>query len=149
MITDSIKTDLTKAMKSGEPQKVATLRFLMSQIKNFEINNFPPSSEKKMTDDDVISVIKKQVKNHEESIEMYKKGNRDDLVKQEEAELLILKTYLPAQMGEEEIRKIVKSVISGMPEEKNFGKIMGAVMGKLGGKADGNTVSRIVKEEIG
>ena len=97
-------------------------------------------------DEDVISVLQKVVKTHHESIEAFKAGNRPDLVAKEEAELTILKQYLPAQISEKEIKKVVDEIkATGI---NDFGQVMKAVMAKVRGKADGSMVAKIVKENL-
>lgn len=146
MILDKIKTDLNQALKSGDSLRVSVLRFLLSQIKNVEIQKCPPGSGKTLSEEDVAAVVQKSAKERNESIEMFKKGGRQDLVDKENQELAILKEYLPEQMPEEEVRRVVKEVIGGGVGD--FGQVMGQVMGKVKGKTDGATVSRIVKEEL-
>lgn len=145
MLRDQIKTDMVSAQKSGDKQKLETLRFLLGEIANFEIEKYPPSSEGSLTDEDTMGVLKKQVKRHQESIEMFKTGKREDLVTKEQAELVILQSYLPAQMADEELRGIVKTVVDGNPG-KSFGEMMKLVMVEVSGKADGGAVSKILKE---
>jgi len=148
VILSQIQSDLKEAMKAKDNFLVATLRFLLSDIKNFEINNCPPGSEKTMTDEDVLSVIKKQVKTHRESVEMFKKGDRQDLVAEEEKQIGVLQKYLPVQISPEEVRKMVVTILQSIPDKSNFGLVMKEVMGKMGGKAEGGVVSGIVKEEL-
>lgn len=148
MLYAKIKDDLNIAMKAKDNFLVGALRFLLSDIKNFEINNCPPGSEKTLTDEDVLNVLKKQVKTHRESVEMFKKGNRQDLVEEEEKQIGILQKYLPAELSPDEVRKIVVAILQSIPDKSNFGKVMGEVMGKMGRKAEGGVVSKIVKEEL-
>lgn len=148
MLRDQIKQDAVSAQKTGDKERLETLRFLLGEIANFEIEKYPPSMGGAMSDEDTVAVIKKQVKRHQESIEMFEKGNREDLVAKEKAELEILRSYLPAQMSEEELRVIVKR-ISGGNAGKNFGELMKLVMSETNGKADGGSVSKILKEVLG
>ena len=141
-----IKSDLKDAMKSGDSVVRGVLRLLSSDIKNEEI-----SLKKELADDNVLKIIKKDIKRHKESIEQYKTGGRKDLVEQEEKELEILEKYMPEQMGEEEIRKIVSDVVEKLKatDASDFGKVMGMAMKEIGGNVDGSIVSKIVKEELG
>ena len=145
-LKEKIKSDLKDAMKSGDTVVRGVLRLLSSNIKNEEI-----SSKKELTDDDILKIIKKDIKRHKESIEQYKTGEREDSAEQEEKELEILEKYMPEQMGEEEIRKIVSNVIekTEAADASDFGKVMGMVIKEIGGNVDGNVVSGIVKEELG
>lgn len=144
-LRDKIKNDLKDAMKSGDNVTRDVLRMLNSDIKNVEID-----LKKELADDDVVKIIKRNIKSRRDSIEQYKKGNREDLAVQEEKELKILEKYMPEQMNEEEIRKIVIDIIkkSEALGASDFGKVMGEVMRETKGIADGNVVSRIVKEEL-
>lgn len=146
MLLDKITQDYNIAFKSGEKVRAQTLRFLISDIKKFAIDNYPPSSNKSLTDDDVIKILRKQVKNRQESILAFKTGNRQDLVNKEAQELDILKHYLPPEASEEEIKQIVvKTIGTGLT---NFGQVMGNVMSQLNHQADGRVVARMVKEEL-
>ena len=145
-LKEKIKSDLKDAMKSGDTVARGVLRLLSSDIKNEEI-----SSKKELADDDVLKILKKDIKRHKESIEQYKTGGREDLVEQEEKELEILEKYMPEQMSEDEIRKIVSDVIKKLEvtNVSDFGKVMGVAMKEIGGSVDGNVVSGVVKEELG
>ena len=141
-LKEKIKSDLKDAMKSGDNVARGVLRLLSSDIKNEEI-----SLKKELVDDGVLKIIKKDIKRHKESIEQYKTGGRKDLAEQEKRELEILKKYMPEQMSEDEIRKIVVDIIA--TSDADFGKVMGAAMKEIGGNVDGSIVSGIVKEELG
>lgn len=146
MLLSDIKSNLTEALKNRDSEKLSTLRLLISEINNFEISHYPPSSKGKIGDEDVLSVIRRQVKTHKESIDLFEKGGRKDLVAKEQKELEILQAYLPKQLSEEEVRGVVKRVIDSGATE--FGKIMGTVMKEIAGRMDGTVVSKIVKEEL-
>ncbi len=141
-LKEQIQDDLKISMKSGDEVRRTVLRSLNSEIKNAEI-----AKKDILNDEELLEIIFRSVKRHRDSIEQYQKGGREDLVKQEEKELKILRKYLPEQMGEEEVRKIIQEAIkeSGVSD---FGKAMRMAMGKLKGKADGSLVSKIVKEEL-
>lgn len=144
MLKSQIEQQIKEALKAGNRQLVETLRFLISAVKNAEID-----LKRDATDEDVVMVVQKQVKQHRESIEAYKSAGRNDLFQAEQAQLEILQGFLPKPLSEEELKVIVQEVISSLPEEeKNFGKIMGTVMGKVKGRAGGDMVSKIVKENL-
>ncbi len=145
MLRQDIEQQMREALKAGNRELLDTLRFLFSAIKNAEID-----WKREATDEDVVAVVQKQVKQHKESIEAFQKAGRLELAAKEESELNILSKYLPQQMGEDELRVIVSESVNGLPESdrKNFGKVMGAVMGRVKGKAGGDLVSKIVKEVI-
>lgn len=141
MLLERIKTELVTALKTGEKEKAAALRFLLAAVKNFEIAKYPPVKGGSLCDEDIVSVVKKLVGQHKESIEMFKKGGRTDLVKKEEAELSILKPYLPPEISDEELREIVKRTAG-----TDFGETMKRVMAEVRGRADGGRVAVMVKE---
>lgn len=135
-------------MLAKDELKTSVLRLLLSAINYYEIQKGGAGYE--ASDEDVLSVIQKEVKQRKESIEQFKAGGRQDLVDKESSELKILETYLPEQMSEEEIREIVKETISeiGTTTVADMGKVMAALMPKVKGKAEGGLVSKIVKEEL-
>lgn len=145
-LKEKINADLLTAMKAKEEVKLGALRMLKASIMKFEV-----SGDKKMeaTDDSVLQIIGKEVKQRKDSIEAYKKGGREDLAVKEEAEMKILQSYLPAQMSEEELKTLISRTISQTGATvKDFGKVMGTVMAQAKGKADGGTVTRLVKEML-
>ncbi|OGD25079.1 hypothetical protein A2819_01810 [Candidatus Azambacteria bacterium RIFCSPHIGHO2_01_FULL_40_24] len=161
MLKEKINKDLTIALKSGSGDIVAALRFLMSTIKNKELekrtklskeNKLAEELEKlsELSDEETISAVLGEIKKHKESIVQYEKGGRADLVEKEIKELEIIKKYAPEEMGEEELRTVVKKKISEMGKitEKEFGKIMGSVMAEVKGRAGGDAVKKIIEEEL-
>jgi hypothetical protein len=142
-LKDSIQEALRGALKGQHRVEVATLRLLLAEIKNAEIAQQKPADDNK-----VLDVISKEVKRRRESIEAFKKGNRSDLVAQEEAELAVLMSYLPEQMSRGEIMAAAQLVVDAVgakgPSDK--GKVMAQLMPQLKGKADGKEVSEIVSE---
>jgi len=142
-LKDNIQEALKKALKKQQKVEVSTLRLLLSEIKNAEIAQQKPADDNK-----VLDVVGREVKRRRESIEAFKQGNRSDLVAQEEAELAILMSYLPAQIGREEIiataRQVIDAVGAKGPSDK--GKVMSQLMPQLKGKADGKEVNDIVAE---
>lgn len=152
MLLDNLTSDLVKALKLKDTVYVETLRYLLAAIKNLEIDKYPPSIGGTLTEDDILSVIQKQVKTHKESIEMFEKGGRDDLVLRESAQLEILEKYLPKQMSQEEILAEIKKIKAKLAVEGgsvNFSILMGEAMKFLKGKVDGGLVAKVVKEELG
>lgn len=144
MISDILISDLTKALKENDTLKVSTLRFLLSFLKNREIEL---RGTRKISDEDVIAIIKKQVKTHAESIAAFEKGNRPDLINKERAELIILKQYLPEEMTDESVASVVDDLLVNRAD-LDFGSAMKLVMVKLKGQADGSLVTRLVKEAL-
>lgn len=155
----TIQEDLKSALKESNHETLRTLRYLLSEINNLAIDKYPPAfasanggasagkpEKTGLTDEDITSVIQKLIKTHKESIEAFKSGDRQDLVEKEKAELDILQKYLPEQLNEEEIRKIIEEIkASGLTD---FGQIMSQVMPKVKGRTDGATVAKIVKDSL-
>lgn len=146
MLEEQIGKDYVKAMKDRDKVRSSTLNFLRAQIKNILIEK----KIDKLEDPDVISVIKKQVKQRRESIVQYEKGGRQDLAGKESAELKILKEYLPEEMSEQELEGLVTSSIEEARAEsmKDMGKVMKIVTGKVQGRADNKLVSELVKRAL-
>lgn len=142
MLLDQIQTDLATAQKARNQAKVDCLRFLLGAVFNLQIEK---GKDYKLTDNDILNVISKQVKTHKESIEMFGQAKREDLVAKENAELAILQSYLPAQMTESDIRNRISEIRKANPTA-DFGTMMKLAMVKLAGQADGAVVSKIVRE---
>lgn len=142
-----LQEELKQSMLAKDVEKTSVLRMLISAIGYFEIQK---GAGYKATEDDVLSVINKEAKQRRDSIEEYKKAERDELAKKEESELKILETYLPEQMSEDEVRSFVDQIISetGAVSMQDMGKVMGILNGKLKGKADMGLVSKLVREEL-
>lgn len=145
-IVEKIDKNLVEAMKAKDEMKVGTLRFLKAAVKNYIIDN----RGKELKDADVVQIIRKQIKQRQDSIEAYKQGNRLDLAEKEEKELEILKTYMPQELDENALRKIVLQTMEemGAAGVRDMGKVMSAVMPKVAGAADGKMVSALVSEEL-
>lgn len=152
MLLEKLNTDLKEAMKDRDEVKVSALRFLISAVKNLEIDKYPPSKGGSLSEEDVVGVIKKQVKTHKESIEMFAKGGRVDLVNKEKVELSILESYLPEELDDSAIRTEVAKELELLKQSgvdlSNSGKVIGMLMGKFKGRAEGAMVAQIVKEEL-
>ena len=148
MLKQKLQEELKRAMLARDVLKTSVLRMVISAIGYYEIQKGGAGYE--ATDEDVLAVIQKEVKQRKDSIEQFGKANREDLVDKEKKELEMLQKYLPEQMGEEEIKKLVIEVIkeTNASTLQDMGKVMGALMPKLKGKADGGMVSKIVKEEL-
>jgi uncharacterized protein YqeY len=146
MLIETIQQDLTQAMKSKEEKKVSTLRFLIAALKNEQI----ATKKEHLDDEEVRKVIQRQVKQHADSIAQYRAGNRIELALKEEEEMIILRSYLPSMMSEEEVRKVVeeKKTALGITDTSGMGRLMGEVMKELKGKADGGVVKKMVEETL-
>ncbi len=145
MLKQQIEGQIKEALKGGDQVRLSTLRFLLASLQNEEI-----AKQKELTDEEVVAVVQRQIKQHRESVEAFQKGGRSDLEQKERAEIEILNKFVPQQMDVEEIRKTVLEVIAQLPEndQTNFGKVMGTVMARVKGKADGNAVSKVVRETL-
>ena len=145
-LREKILADIKSAMVSRDTLKLNTLRFLNAQIKNKEIDSRPTP----ITADDVMTVVKKLVKQRKESIEQFTAAGRTDLADQESAELKILETYLPTQLNREQIEQIVAEVIvsTGAKTMKDMGNVMKEVQARAAGSADGKLMSEIIKAKL-
>jgi uncharacterized protein YqeY len=142
-LQQKLTDDLKQAMKAGDTVKRSVIRLVMAAIKNTEI-----AKQKALEDADVLGVIAKEIRQHKESIEAFKQGNRPELVAQEEAEMTILEGYMPTQMSRDEIiaeaRKVIQEV--GAESIRDKGKVMPKLIANLKGKADGREINEVVTE---
>ena len=147
---DTILNDLKEAMKARDAARLQVLRSLKAKILEKEIS-LRSGGKAEISEEQVVEVLVKAAKQRRESIDQFEKGGREDWAQTERAELEISESYLPAQMGEEEIRAAVRQGIeeTGAAGMQDMGRLMGLMMGRLKGKADGSAVNRIVKEELG
>ena len=145
MIIDTLQTKIAEAMKLGDNLKVSTLRMLLSAMNYEKI-----AKQHALSEEEEIAVVRREAKKRKDAIEAYTKAGAKDRVDQETQESDILKTFLPAEISEEELRVIVSDAISqsGATEVKDMGKVIGIVMGKTKGSADGGRVSALVKEML-
>ena len=142
---NKILEDLVSAMKSQDKETLAVLRMVKGAMQLEEIN-----VKHELNDDEMITVLSRQIKTRKESIEEFKKGNRQDLVEKTQSEIDILSKYMPAQLSEEEVEKIIDDAFSKVNPQgpSDMGKIMGIVSPLLKGKADMSLVSKIIKEKL-
>lgn len=148
MLKQKLQEELKESMFAKDELRTSVLRMLLSAINYYEIQKGGAGYE--ASDEDVLTVVQNQAKQRKDSIEQFEKGERQDLAEKEKKELTLLQKYLPEQMNEEEVKKIVKETIEqvGATSMQDFGKVMGALMPKVKGKAEGGLVSKIVKEEL-
>ncbi|MBI2551997.1 GatB/YqeY domain-containing protein [Candidatus Uhrbacteria bacterium] len=151
-LAQRIEDEYKAAFRGGQRTATEVLRLLKTAFQNAEIEKRGKSGDReaKLTEEEALAIVKRQVKQLEEAGELFVQGGRADLKEQNDAELNVLKKYLPAMMDEEKVRAAVKRVISGMGSvgPADFGRVMGAAMKELKGGADGTVVSRIVKEML-
>jgi uncharacterized protein YqeY len=150
-LKEKINKDLIRAMKEKEELKVGTLRLFSAAVHNREIEKKGKSGSSELTDEEVLEVLRREVKKRKEAGEIYLKGGRPELAEKEEKELRILESYLPVQLDPEAVRKIVEEAFEVVKPQgpKDFGKVMGEAMKKLKGVADSALVSGFIKEKLG
>ena len=148
-LKEKISEDLKAAMKSGDKTRLETLRTMRAALMEKEIEK--RGSGKPVSPEDEIGVLTSAAKRRKESIELFQKGGRQDLVDQESRELAIIQEYLPKQMSEAEVRKVIQEIIAqtGASSAADFGKVMPGVMKILKGKADGKLIQDLVKQSLG
>ena len=144
-LEQQLMEDMKLAMKSGKKTEVDTIRMMRAQIKSAAIDK-----NDKLSETDLAQILQKEVKKRREAIELFQQGNREDLVKKEEAELEIISKYLPEQLSDSDLNKIISSTIESLQVsgEKDIGRVMGAVMPQVRGKADGKIVQQKVKDYL-
>ena len=146
-LKEKLTADMKEAMKAREEgrQRLGVIRLVRGAIRQQEIDG-----RRELDDEAVLSVISKEVKQRRDAIEEFQKGGRDDLVRQNEAEIAILMEYLPQQMTEDEVRSAVQEAIAatGASTPKDMGKVMKELMPKVKGRADGKLVNQIVRERL-
>lgn len=138
-LKDKLMDDMKNAMRARDSVRLGVIRFLRSEIKNIEIDHGDQS------DADVLKIIARQVKSMKDANSEYAKGDRNDLVEDNNTKIVILEEYLPKQLSDEKLEKIVKSVIDSA-EEKHMGKIIGQVVKQAGATADGGRISQMVRK---
>ena len=146
MLTDKIAAGMKEAMRARDASRLSTLRMLKSAIEYHKI----AKKQEKLTDADVTGVIKKQIKQRQDSIEGFEKGGRADLVEKEKAELAVLKSYLPEDLSQAQVEEVIKTTITelGATSKADMGKTMKAVQEKIAGRADNRLVSQLVAARL-
>jgi uncharacterized protein YqeY len=145
-LKDKISVDMKDALKTGDKIRLWTLRLLVSAMRYQEIEN-----KKELSVEEIYQVVSREVKKRREAASEYRKGNREELAEKEEKEAAILETYLPPQLSDEEIEKIIKQAINEVKPmgPGDMGKVMSVVMPKVKGRADGKKVNEAVKAMMG
>jgi len=148
MTKQQLKDELKQSMLARDTEKTSTLRMAISALSYYEIEKGGAGYE--ATEEDVEAVLQRQAKQRRDSIEQFKAGGRDELAAKEAKELELLESYLPKQMAEEEVKKLVDEAVTqtGAASATDMGKVMGALMPKVKGKADGTLVSKLVRERL-
>ena len=147
-LRDKIENDYKSALKSKDKNKISTYRLILSGIKDLDINNRSGPQKKETDDNDIKKLLKKMIKQRSESIEIYKKNNRSDLLEIEQGEADVISEYLPKQLGDEETKKICSDIIerTGASSIKDMGKIMGELKKNYADSIDFSKAGTILKE---
>lgn len=144
-LNEDLKTAMTEAMKAKDSLRLSAIRLIRTAVKNREID-----LRRDLDDQEVIAVLSTLVKQRKESVQMYRDNKREDLAAKEEQEMAVIHEFLPAQLGEEEILKLIEASISetGAATMKDMGKVMKLVTAQTVGRADGRLVSELVKKRL-
>ena len=144
-LIERLRDDLKDAMRARDAQRKSALRMVLTEIQLAEVESSEP-----LSDDDVVVVIRKEVKRREDAVEMMREAGRQELVKAETRELEILRAYLPQMMSEAEITELVERVVDEMGADsmRDMGRVMGAVMPQVKGRADGRLVNQVVRKHL-
>jgi hypothetical protein len=143
---DRIQEDIKTALKAGEKERLGTLRMLLTEIKNEAIKNGAPVDESGF-----VGLVKRAIKQRQDAAEQYRNGGREELAAQEDREAEILAVYLPKQASEEQIRAAIRELVKseGLEGPRAIGVIMKSMIAHFGDQADGRTINRIAREELG
>ena len=149
-IKEKINDEYKTALKSKDKNKISTYRLILSGIKDLDISNRSGPNKKETDDEDIKKLLKKMIKQRNESVEIYKKNKREDLFKIEQGEIDLLSTYLPKQLSEEETKKICSEIIAkvGAQDIKDMGKLMGELKKSYSDSIDFSKAGSILKEML-
>lgn len=150
MIRDDLKKALVEALKTKDEVKVSTVRLINAAIKDKDIEARPKGNLNGIDDGAILNLLQGMIKQRNESIAMYKQGNRDDLVAKEQAEIDVIQSFLPKQMSKEEVAQVIDSLIqsTGATSIKDMGKVMAELKAKYAGQLDFASASGIIKEKL-
>lgn len=140
-LTEQVRADLTESMKARTAERTSTLRMLQAALKNEQINVMH-----ELSDEEAMGVIRKGIKQRQDSVEQYTKGNRPELAAKEQAEIEILKTYMPPELSDAELESGLREIVSstGAQSKKDMGKVMKEATARYKGRADGKRIQEIV-----
>ncbi|RDY23970.1 GatB/YqeY domain-containing protein [Romboutsia maritimum] len=144
-LKEKLQEDLKSSMKNKDTVRKSVVTLIRASIKQFEVDN-----RVELEEEGIIDIIAKQLKQRRDALVEFQKASREDLVKETEAEIQVLKEYLPQQLSEEELNEIVKDTISevGATSMKDMGKIMSAIKPKTKGRADGKLINELIKKNL-
>ncbi len=140
-LLERLMSELRGALKSRNEERTLVLRYLLAQIHNKEIEKRAP-----LTDEETVAVFQREMKKRKESIELFKKGGRNDLAKKEEGELDIIEEYVPPELSREDIKKLVAELIT--QGKNDFSNLMKEAMARVKGRADGRMVKEIIEKSL-
>ena len=145
-LRETIDTDIKNALKSGAKDRLSALRMLSAALKNKQIDK-----RRLLTEEEIVESVRSLIKQRKDSIELFAKGGRQDLVDKETAEVAVLEVYLPKQLTPEELEVMVRDAVAqtGAQGAKDMGKVMKAIIPLVGGRADGKLISELVKKTLG
>lgn len=144
-ILERLESDMVKAAKARDSERLGVIRFVRSRTKNRQIE-----LKRELKDEDVVEVLARIAKQHKESIEQFQEGGRDELVERERRQLAVIEEYLPAQLGEQELLEILSEVIeeTGASGPRDIGVVMKTIMPRVKGRADGRMVKALVQSRL-
>ena len=144
-ILERLESDMVKAAKARDSERLGVIRFVRSRTKNLEIE-----LRRELKDEDVVEVLARIAKQHKESIEQFQEGGRDELVERERRQLAVVEEYLPAQLGEQELLEILSEVVeeTGAAGPRDIGVVMKTIMPRIKGRADGKMVKTLVQSRL-
>ena len=144
-ILERLESDMVKAAKARDSERLGVIRFVRSRTKNRQIE-----LKRELKDEDVVEVLARIAKQHKESIEQFQEGGRDELVERERRQLAVIEEYLPAQLGEQELLEILSEVIeeTGASGPRGIGVVMKTIMPRVKGRADGKMVKTLVQSQL-
>lgn len=144
-LAERLDADMKQAMRDKDKIRLSTIRMIRTAIRNSEIDQ-----KKTLTDEEILDVLNRELKQRRDSLQAFEAGGRSDLVDQTQQEIAVLQAYMPTQLSAEEVRTIVLETIAevGASSKKDMGKVMGALMPKLRGRADGKLVNQLVQEHL-
>ena len=144
-ILERLESDMVKAAKARDSERLGVIRFVRSRTKNRQIE-----LKRELKDEDVVEVLARIAKQHKESIEQFQEGGRDELVERERKQLAVIEEYLPAQLGEHELLEILSEVIeeTGAAGPRDIGVVMKTIMPRVKGRADGKMVKTLVQSRL-
>lgn len=145
MISDNIQKQIQDAMKSGDELRKTTLKLLSTAFHNAEIDK-----KDKLSEAEEVNIVQQEVKRRLDAIELYKKGGATEKANREEAEIKILKEFLPKEMSEKQLEKVVEETIekTGASDMKDMGKVIGVVKSQVGARAQGSDIARVAKDKL-